>query len=72
MIRTGTPKEHVSPHLASGIVWTMALLGSGELKCRMEYNSGAFDQSTIAGLSQTYRRILANASAEPERKWKTL
>ena len=72
MIRTGKPKEHVSPHLASGIVWTMGLLPSGELKCRIEFNSGAFDQNTIAGFSQAYRRILARASAEPERKWKTL
>jgi hypothetical protein len=72
MIRTGTPKEHVSPQLAGGIVWTMSLLPSGELKCRIEFNSGAFDQDTIAGFSQAYSRILAQAAAEPERKWKAI
>lgn len=72
LVRTREPKEHVSPQLAGGTVWTMHLLPSGELKCRVEYNSGAFNQNTIAGFSQAYRRILARASAEPERKWKTL
>ncbi len=72
LVRTREPKEHVSSQLAGGAVWTMHLLPSGELKCRIEFNSGAFDLTTIAGFSQAYRRILARASAEPERKWKTL
>jgi hypothetical protein len=72
LVRTGEPKGHVSSQLAGGAVWSMHLLSSGELKCRIEYNSGAFDQNTIAGFSQAYRRILARAAAEPERKWKTL
>lgn len=71
-VRMLEPKVHVSPQLASGAVWTMHLLPSGDLKCRMEFNSGAFEQSTIAGFAQSYRRILAAASAEPDRKWKTL
>ncbi len=71
-IRMLEPKVHVSPQLASGAVFSMHLLPSGDLKCRMEFNSGAFDQSTIAGFAQAYRRILAVASAEPNRKWKTL
>lgn len=66
------PKDHISSRLAGGIVWTMHLLLSGELKCRIEFNSGAFDQDTIAGFSQAYRRILARAAAEPERNWTTL
>lgn len=72
LVRTRTPKGHISPQLASGAVWTMQLLSSGELKCRVEYNSGAFDQKTIAGFAEAYRRILVRASAEPEREWVTL
>jgi hypothetical protein len=72
LVRTGEPKVHIGSQLAGGAVWSMHLLRSGELKCRIEYNSGAFDQNTIAGFSQAYRRILARASADPERKWKTL
>lgn len=72
LVRVRELKGRVSPQLASGVAWTMTLLPSGELKCRIEFNSGAFDPSTIAGFSQAYRRILAGASAEPERKWKTL
>jgi hypothetical protein len=71
-VRMREPKDHVSPQLAGGVVWSMHLLLSGELKCRMEFNSGAFDHNTIAGFSQAYRRILAKASAEPAQKWKTL
>jgi hypothetical protein len=66
------PKDHISSQLAGGLVWTMYLLASGELKCRIEFNSGAFDHDSIAGFSQAYRRILARASADPERKWTTL
>lgn len=72
LIRTREPEDHVSPQLAGGVVWSMHLLSSGELKCRIEFNSDAFERSTIAGISQAYCRILASASAEPERKWKTL
>ncbi len=72
MIRTGTPKAHISPQLAGGIVWTMSLLPSGALKGRIEFNSGAFDQDTVAGLSQTFSRILARAAAEPEQNWKSI
>jgi condensation enzyme len=72
LVRTREPKGHVSSQLAGGAVWSMHLLPSGELKCRIEFNSGAFDQDTIEGFSQTYRRILTAASAEPERKWRTL
>jgi hypothetical protein len=50
----------------------MHLLVSGELKCRIEFNSGAFDQDTITGFSKGYRRILARAATEPGRKWTTL
>jgi hypothetical protein len=50
----------------------MHLLPSGELKCRIEFNSGAFDQNTIDDFAQAYRRILTAASADPERKWRTL
>lgn len=64
--------NHISPHLASGVAWTMALLNSGQLKGRIEYSSGAFDHDTIAGFSQAYRRILTTASAEPDREWRTL
>lgn len=71
-VRALEPKDHVSPQLAGGVVWSMHLLPTGELKCRMEFNSGAFDRTTIAGFAQTYRRILTRASSEPERKWKTL
>jgi condensation enzyme len=66
------PKDHISPHLADGAVWTMHLLRSGELKCRIEFNSGKFDRDTIANFAQAYRRILARATAEPERNWQTL
>jgi condensation enzyme len=72
LVRMRELKGRVSPQLASGVAWTMTLLPSGELKCRIEFNTGAFDPSTIAGFSQAYRRILAGASAEAERKWKTL
>lgn len=72
MVRTLEPKDHVSPQLAGGVVWSMHLLPSGELKCRIEFNSGAFDQDTIAGFSQAYGRILTRATAEPDRNWKTL
>ena len=50
----------------------MQPLDSGALKIRIEFNSGAFDESTVAGFAQAYRRIVARASAEPERDWKTL
>ncbi len=72
LVRMRKPKGHVGPQLPGGFVWNMHLLLSGELKCRIEYNSVAFDQNTVAGFSQAYRRILARASAEPERKWKSL
>jgi hypothetical protein len=72
MVRARPQDGHVSSQLASGAVWTMYPDSSGGLKCRIEYNSGAFDQNTIAGFSQAYHRILARASAEPERDWKTL
>jgi hypothetical protein len=65
-------KGHVGPQLPGDFVWNMHLIPSGELKCRMEFNSDAFDQGTVAGFSHAYRRILVGASAEPERKWKTL
>jgi condensation enzyme len=65
-------KGHVGPQLPGDFVWNMHLFPSGELKCRMEFNSDAFDQNTVAGFSEEYRRILAGLSAEPERKWKTL
>jgi condensation enzyme len=72
LVRMGEPKDHISSQLPGGVAWTMQLLLSGELKCRVEFNSGAFDRSTIAGFSEAYRRILARASAEPDRKWTTL
>jgi hypothetical protein len=72
LVRMRGLKGHVGPQLPGGFVWNMHLFPSGELKCRIEFNSGAFDQNTVAGFSQAYRRILANASAEPDRKWKTL
>jgi hypothetical protein len=72
LVRMREPKDHISSQLPGGVAWTMQLLLSGELKCRIEFNSGEFDQNTIAGFSQAYRRILARASAEPERKWTTL
>ena len=72
LVRAREQNGHVSSQLASGAVWTMQPLESGALKIRIEFNSGAFDQNTIAGFSQAYSRILARASAEPERDWKTL
>ena len=72
LVRMQEPKDHVSSQLASGVVWTMHMLPSGELKCRVEFNSGAFDQSTIARFSAAFRRVLSTASAEPERNWRTL
>ena len=72
LIRMRELNGRVSPQLASGVAWTMTLLPSGELKCRIEFNSGAFDSGTIAGFAQAYRRILARASADAERKWRTL
>jgi condensation enzyme len=72
LVRTRLPKGHVSPQLASGAVWTMQLLPSGELKCRIEFNSGAFDQTTIAGFAEAFRQILTRAAADSDRAWKTL
>lgn len=72
LVRMQEPQDHVSSQLASGVVWTMHLLPSGELKCRVEFNSGAFDQSTIARFSAAFCRVLSTASAEPERRWMTL
>jgi hypothetical protein len=72
LVLTRESKVHVSSQLAGGAVWSMHLLPSGELKCRIEFNSGAFDQNTIDDFAQAYRRILTAASADPERKWRTL
>jgi hypothetical protein len=72
LVRPRELKDHTSAQLPSDAVWTMSPLPSGELKCRIEFNSGELDPNTIAGFSQAYRRILAGASAEPERKWETL
>jgi hypothetical protein len=72
MVRSSEPKESVSSQLPGGVAWTMHPHRSGELRCRMEFNADAFNRNTIAGFSQAYRRILASASAEPERTWRTL
>ncbi len=72
LVRALEQNGHVSSQLASGAVWTMQPLSSGGMKCRVEFNSGAFDQDTIAGFAQAYSRIVAMASAEPDRAWKTL
>lgn len=72
MVRALPQDGHVSSQLASGAVWTMYPDSSGGLKCRIEFNSGAFNLDTVTGFSQAYRRILARAAAEPERDWKTL
>jgi hypothetical protein len=72
LVRMREPKGRVSSQLAGGVAWTMVLLPSGELKCRIEFNSGELDENTIDVFAQAYRRILAAAAAEPDRKWKTL
>lgn len=72
LVGTGEPADHESSRLAGGIVWSMHLLLSGKLKCRIEYNSGAFDGTTIAGFARAFRRILTVASVEPDRNWATL
>jgi condensation enzyme len=72
LVRTRGLKGHASSQLPGGAVWTMVPLSSGELKCRVEFNSGQLTPSTIAGYSRSYRRILTRAAAEPDRKWKTL
>jgi hypothetical protein len=72
MVLARAQDGHVSSQLASGAVWTMHPDSSGALKCRVEFNSGAFNLDTITGFSQEFRRILARASAQPEHDWKTL
>lgn len=70
-----TPRERgeqSSAQLPGGAAWTMYPLLSGKLKCRIEFNPAEVNPDFIAGVSQGFRRIITRASAEPERKWKTL
>ncbi|HEY2505070.1 MAG TPA: condensation domain-containing protein, partial [Streptosporangiaceae bacterium] len=56
--------------IPSGMVWNLYAEPSGKLYGGVLFNLDEFDESTVAGLAATLRRILTGAVREPDQDWR--
>lgn len=64
--------EPVSSEIPHGLAWNIETLTSGEASGIIQYNRDEFDETTVAGWAAEFCRILAAATAEPDRVWQEL
>ncbi|HEY2575116.1 MAG TPA: condensation domain-containing protein [Streptosporangiaceae bacterium] len=58
--------------IPTGMAWSMAITGSGELTGNVVYNLDEFDEQKVAGWASDYNRILSRLASEPDREWRQL
>jgi condensation enzyme len=71
-IRERLLQESESHDVPSGMVWYLEVTQAGELFGGVHFNLDEFDETTAAGWSADFRRIITSAVREPDRDWRTL
>jgi hypothetical protein len=71
IIKRTVPSSETSD-IPSGISWSMAVAGSGEMVGNVVYNLDEFDERKITGWVADYNRILSRLAGEPDREWRQL
>ena len=66
--------EEESGHhdIPTGMVWGLTPLPGGRISSGVLYNPDEFNESTVAGWSADFMRILAGAVRDPDQDWKGL
>jgi hypothetical protein len=55
-----------------GVALGLSIRATGELFGSLEYNLDEFDAGTVADWIADYRRLVADAVADPDRPWRSL
>ncbi|MFL6138293.1 MAG: condensation domain-containing protein [Frankiaceae bacterium] len=61
-----------STQIPGGVGWNMGAGPSGEVFGKVQFNPDEFDERTMRAWTEEYGRILALATAEPDRDWRDL
>jgi condensation enzyme len=72
MIFKRTLPNEVTSDIPTGMAWSMAIAGSGELVGNVVYNLDEFGERKVSGWASDYHRILATLANEPDREWRQL
>jgi condensation enzyme len=65
-------QEEEHPDIPSGMVWFLDVNPTGVLSGSALFNLDEFDESTVAGWTEDFRRIVTGAVSAPDRDWRTL
>jgi condensation enzyme len=67
-----TVENSETSDIPSGMAWSMAISGSGEMVGNVVYNLDEFDERKVTGWVAHYNQILARLARDPDREWRQL